>query len=393
MGRVVVVSESSHDLSVPWVQRFTETTWTVIDVSFALLLAAGTLTHLYVFPSSIPRSVLIPLDLAATLPIAVRRRYPGTSLSIVVVALAISTATGRSLAPVPVIALPLYSFTVVTNRRRSLYTLVGVESSLLVGLAVAALADRAHGDVTFNLILAAATWVVGDAVRTRRGYLEEQERQRHDQAVDNATRAIVEERLAIARELHDVLAHSLAVIAIQSGVGRHLLDTQPGQAREALEVIEYTSRDALDELRHVLGALRSADHDTVPTPGLAELHELVRSVISTGTSVELVTRGAEELVAPGLQLSLYRIAQEALTNVVKHAPGARARVELVVGHDEIRLDVTNTPSAQTRPNGPPGHGLLGMSERASLFGGTLRAEPQSHGGFAVTAVFPRERER
>ncbi len=382
------MSESTGDAALPWVERMTPAAWTAVDAAVAVLLAAATLTHLYAFPSSIPRAALVPVDLAATLPVAVRRRFPGAILIVVTLAVTISTAAGRSLAPAPVIALPLYSLTVTTGRRRSLYALVAVEASLLGGLLGASLAHHAQGDVTFNLVLAGASWVVGDAVRTRRGYLAEQERERRRRAVDDATRAVVDERLAIARELHDVLAHSLAVIAIQSGVGRHVLDTQPDQAREALEAVEHTSRSALDELRRVLGALRSDDVERVPTPGVADLGDLAARVSATGTPVEISVEGDPNRLAPGLQLSLYRIAQEALTNVVKHAPGARARVDLRVDADEVRLEVTNTPSARTRPAGPPGHGLVGMRERASLYGGTLTAEPRVRGGFAVTAHFP-----
>lgn len=359
-----------------------------IDVALAVLLAAASLGHLYAFPSSVPRAVLVPLDLAATLPLATRRRFPTASLVVVGLALAVSTGAGRSLAPAPVIAFPLYSLTLTSDRRRSVYALVAVELALLGGLAAGALAHRAQGDVTFNLVLAAASWVVGDAVRTRRGYLAEQERARQSRALDDATRAIVEERLAIARELHDVLAHSLAVIAIQSGVGRHVLDTQPDQARAALEVVETTSRSALDELRGVLGALRADDVARVPTPGVADLQDLASRVTDAGTPVEITRYGDVAALAPGLQLSLYRIAQEALTNVVKHAPGSRARVELDVETTGVRLEIVNTPSARTRLPGPPGHGLVGMRERASLYGGTLDAGPLARGGFAVTAHFP-----
>ncbi len=385
------MSDSSHDAPLPWVERMTPAAWTGVDAAVAALLAAATLAHLYAFPSSIPRAALIPLDLAATIPVATRRRYPAASLVVVTLALAIATAVGRSLAPAPVIALPLYSLTVAADRRRSLYALVAVEAALLAGLLGAVLIHRAEGDVTFNLVLAAASWVVGDAVRTRRGYLVEQERERRRRSVDDATRAVVEERLAIARELHDVLAHSLAVIAIQSGVGRHVIDSQPDQAREALETVEHTSRSALDELRHVLGALRSDDVARMPTPGVADLDDLAARVTATGIPVELSVDGDLASLAPGLQLSLYRIAQEALTNVVKHAPGARARVHLRVDPEQVRLEVTNSPGGPARPPGTPGHGLMGMRERASLFGGTLTAEPRERGGFAVVALFPHRR--
>ncbi len=382
------MSDVDADLAAPWVERLTARTWVILDVVLALVLAAGTLAHLFAFPSAVARAELGPLVLAATLPVAVRRRWPGATLVVVTLAMTVATAVGHSLAPDPAIAFPLYSLTLATSRRRSLAVLVAVEAALLAGLGVAALAQHAEGDVTFSLVLGAATWVIGDAVRARRGYLAEQERLGRERALDEAARALVEERLTIARELHDVLAHSLAVIALQSGVGRHVIDDHPDQAREALAAVESTSRGALDELRRVLGALRADEEDRGPAPGLGDLDALAARVEGAGTPVTLELEGDGTTLAPGLQLSLYRIVQEALTNVVRHAPGARATVRLRVGPEVVDLEVLNTPSARTRPPGPVGHGLIGMRERASLYGGTLRAGPRTTGGFSVRAVLP-----
>ena len=240
----------------PWLARLSTRQWVNVDYAVAAFFTAGALIHVLVlprFPTNValtyPLWVLAPIYLCATVPIAFRRRWPVAALAIVAGAVTASTFLGHPLAPAPLIALPLYSLTLVYPRRQSFVALALVEWSLLMAVATAWATGRHLGDVTFNFFLALATWFIADSIRTRRTYqrgllAQREERQRLE--IEEARRAIVEERMAIARELHDVVDHSLSVIAIQSGVGRHVLDTQPEEARKALAAVEATSLAALE---------------------------------------------------------------------------------------------------------------------------------------------------
>ena len=395
-----------RSLRPPLLERLTDEQWVRIDVVVAGLLLAVAVSHLIWFPelgsaASVAGSrwLLAPLYVAATVPIAVRRRWPLTALALTCAAVGVTTVLGHSLAPAPLLALPLYTVTMTYPRRRSLAALIAVEVTTLVSIALAALFGHMQGDVTFNILLALATWFVADSWRTRRVYLlglAEQEGERQRREIEGARRAIVEERLEIARELHDVVAHSLSVIAVQSGVGRHVIDTQPLEARKALLAVETTSRSALNELRRVLGVLRR-DGDEVaraPAPTMTDLGELVERVRATGVVVEVNVEGSGGSLPQGLELSLYRIVQEALTNVVKHAHGAPASVGVRYDDDEVVIEVLNglAPVGCTRAADPSDrrdhHGIVGMHERASAFGGSLVAGERSEGGFRVLARFP-----
>jgi signal transduction histidine kinase len=204
----------------------------------------------------------------------------------------------------------------------------------------------------------------------------------------------------IARELHDVVAHTLAVITVQAGVGRRLMAKRPEEAGAALESIEMIGRTAQDELRVVLGLLRDEEAEAAalaPAPKLVDLKELVDTVRASGTPVELRTSGTDRQLSPALELTLYRVVQEALTNVVRHAPQARATVDLTVSAAQVRLEVADDggsagPAAgdQERAGIPgTGHGIAGMRERIAAFGGSLVAEPLAR-GFRVRAEVPIE---
>ena len=391
----------------PFLERVTARQWTMVDVGLACLFLAGALARLFTRIdltglSPAPEWLLWTLYVVSTIPVAFRRRWPEFSLVCVAGALSILTVLGHSLAPAPVLALPFYSVILKYSRRQSLLVLAILESLALAAFIVAAVLRPIRGDVTFTIILVGATWFVGDSVRTRRVYqqgLDQQRRERQRQELDRAQRAIVEERMAIARELHDIIAHSLSVIAIQSAVGRHVIDSQPEEARTALGAIEETSRSALDELRGVLDVLRRVDDDEPdvnPAPTLADLDELVERVRSAGVPIEVQFSGAKPSLPRGLELSVYRIVQEALTNVVKHARSAHTRVRVHYATNELIVSVTNAPlGAGSRlpidhqsDHGGDRHGIIGMRERAAAFGGTLIAEPQLDGGFEVLARLP-----
>ena len=387
----------------PWLERLTSRQWVWVDYAAAALFTAGALAHLFVFPhfparapSPVSRALLVPLYLAATVPVALRRRWPVATLIVTGAAVALTTVLGHSLAPAPLVALPLYSLTLRYPRRQSLAAVIALEAALALSVGVAWSLGRAQGDVTFNFFLAAATWFIADSIATRRAYvrgLREQREERQRLEIEEARRAIVEERMAIARELHDVVAHSLSVIAIQSGVGRHVLDTQPGEARKALAAVEATSRAALEELRGVLGVLRRGDDDlaaTAPTPDLGDLDGLVERIRAAGVSVDVTLAGQVRDLPQGLELTIFRIIQEALTNVVRHAAGAPTTVIVDYRGDEILVEVRNARPARAGAATVParagtGHGIIGMTERARSFGGTLSAVALEDGGFLVRA--------
>jgi signal transduction histidine kinase len=201
--------------------------------------------------------------------------------------------------------------------------------------------------------------------------------------------------------LHDVIAHSLAVITVQAGAGRRLMAKRPEQAAIALESIEATGRSAQDELQVVLGLLREevgSSSGLAPVPGLADLGQLVDTVRAAGTAVEFHASGTNRPMSAALELSVYRVVQEALTNVVKHAPGARATVDVSVSEGEVSIEVGDdggAPTSQLRPSpsGPPAqpgtrHGIVGMRERVGAFGGSLMAGPLPGHGFRVSARVP-----
>ncbi|MEU3337443.1 sensor histidine kinase [Streptomyces sp. NPDC002144] len=218
-------------------------------------------------------------------------------------------------------------------------------------------------------------------------------RQLRAEQADRARREVAEERVRIARELHDVVAHHMAVINVQAGLARFVFTSDTRTAREALDTIAGTSGEALAELRRMLGLLRAdgvSGADSGPAPGLAQLAEMVERVRAGGVPVDLRVTGEPRPLPPGVQLCLYRVVQEALTNVVKHAPGAHATVELAYRAGEMAVSVVNEGEGviPDRKQERGGHGLIGMRERAKLYGGTIVVGPRSEGGFGVHLTLP-----
>jgi signal transduction histidine kinase len=248
-------------------------------------------------------------------------------------------------------------------------------------------------------------WAIGLAVRSRRETTEVRVREAEERANverQRAGRVLAEERLRIAQELRDVVAHSMSVIAVQAGVGAHMLERSPDQARAALDAISATSRGTLTEMRRLLGVLRDTDGARVhsPTPGIADLPTLVDDVRAAGVPVTLDVSGSSNVVHGGVELSAYRIVQEALTNVIKHA-GAITRVDVNVrylpgrvevevvddGRGAAAIAVSNGARTDTGAT-TSGHGLLGMRERVELWGGDLSVGPVAGGGYRVNALLP-----
>lgn len=254
--------------------------------------------------------------------------------------------------------------------------------------------DTNASDLSFIALVFVIAWALGVVAAGRRTYVDELERKTAELEAARhalAEQAVTQERSRIARELHDVVAHAMSVITVQAGVGGHLMAAHPHRAAEALGIIERTGRDALSELRRMLVVLRpgaDADSLSAPQPGVADLPTLIETARSAGVQVEIEQHGVGRQLPPGLGLAVYRVIQESLTNVVKHASGATATVCLAFGADrlvvEIRDDGRSAPRHVAR-----GQGLRGMAERVDLYGGRLVTAGGAD-GFRVTAMFPLE---
>ncbi|MFD0210027.1 sensor histidine kinase [Streptomyces hirsutus] len=253
------------------------------------------------------------------------------------------------------------------------------------------------------VILFTVVVMFGAALRGRREARAELRQQTTLTAEERARRTLLEERSRIARELHDVVAHHMSVISIQAQVAPHLVDNPSDELRENLAGIRQNAVDALTELRRVLGVLRSEHPDSpvyedgsgtaphAPQPTLDRLEALVENTRAAGLTVTTEVTGERRPLPPGVELSAYRIVQEALSNVLRHAPGATAHVVLTHEPHGLGVEVTNTrPTGEASPSAGAGHGLLGMRERAAMLGGSLTARPRSDGGYRVTARLPAD---
>jgi len=256
-------------------------------------------------------------------------------------------------------------------------------AGLAAALGVVWLLGRPGGAIVFTVAFT-PVWTVAYAARLHRVHTERL-------MAEHALRGLAEQRLRIARELHDIVAHGMSVITVQAGYGALVIDDQPGEARAALEAIETTGRRTLVEMRHLLGALRTDDGvDLEPVPALDsadDLDTLLERTASAGVRVHLRVCGAARSLPAGAGLTAYRVVQESLTNVVKHASAATARLTLDYRDDALVIEVTDPGVGCARPP-RLGHGLLGMRERVRLYGGTMEAGPLPDGGFRVLARLP-----
>jgi signal transduction histidine kinase len=359
-------------------------------------IGVATLATVLPFDPGSPRAwAAYLLVLAHTLPIAVRRRWPLQALGWGLATGAAFAALGLNLVSLS-LAVLIYVYTAAAHcpRRRSLAGLAATGTLLLLVWLARPRSIGDGGTLVVDGLIVAAAWWLGDGARRRQEAVSEARRRAEEleQAREElARRAVTEERLRIARELHDVVAHSMSIIAVQSGVGVHVLDSQPEEARKALVAVEATSRQALVEMRRLLGVLRQ-EHEPrgslAPAPGLAEVEALAAEVAGAGVRVEVRIEGTPAELPAGLDLSAYRIVQEALTNVVRHAGPATARVAIRYGPDHLAIEVVD--DGRGGNPGDQGHGLPGMRERAALYGGTLEAGPRPGGGFRVAASLPLE---
>jgi signal transduction histidine kinase len=375
----------------------------MIDV---LTAAATSLLAVYatlggLLGSSSGTTVLVWLiALAISLPLVIRRRWPVSVLGVVLTSAVVAVLLGMSTtAAVLTVAIAIYPVALSLAPRRSLVTLGATLLSVTLATVIAKTVLAPHflviapnpdslesgvlSSLSFSWFAIGAGWALGRSFRVRREHAVQLAEHRAQQAVS-------EERLRIAREMHDVVAHSMGVIVMKAAVANHVYDTRPEESREALAVIESVGRAALADIQRVLGSLRAAEEaDLAPSPDLDELPRLIDNARLADVRVEL-DRGPIPVLPAAIQLSAYRIVQEALTNVIKHVvPPARCTVRISAESGELHLVIIND-GIPRRPIGNPGHGLIGMRERAALHHGTLVAGRQPNGGFAVHARLPYE---
>jgi signal transduction histidine kinase len=267
----------------------------------------------------------------------------------------------------------------------------------LVGLLLVSHTQFDTGAFVLNVAIFSSAFMIGVTIRSRRlriGALEDRAaavaREREDEARNVAT----QERLRIARELHDVVAHSMGVIAVQAGTGEYLIDTDTAEAKRSLHAIAETSRSALAEIRRMLGVLRSDDGaaDRAPARGLDDLDELTGELAAAQVNVTVSVAGTPGALPRSVDLNAYRIVQEALTNVLKHAGPANASVSVRHDAGAVRLTISDDGDGSVVNTTGGGHGLVGMRERVAVYGGTLEAGPRSGGGFEVDAWLPYEED-
>ncbi|MCX5165843.1 sensor histidine kinase [Streptomyces sp. NBC_00264] len=367
-----------------------------LDCAFVFVYAAALLlTGSTAAPYS---AAAVPWELpvliaAATAPVAVRRIWPLPVFVLVLMVTVVAVVRDATWDPFLSAAYAMYTVALTLPSHR--WWQRWLPGLALAALALAGAAGATHagdaywwrggpGLLLLGLTALLASWQLGRAARQRRAFAVRAAQQL-------AQRAVAEERLRVARELHDVVTHSMGLIAVKAGVANHVLHVRPQEAHDALQIIERTSRTALNDMRRMLGVLRTSEGERQPVslgpvPGAVALPELVGQA-----GAQLTVRGVENL-PDGVALAVYRIVQEALTNVAKHAgPEPHCRVVVGANGHEVRIDITDDGDGRApRARTTGGHGIVGMRERVAMYGGTLTAGPRPEGGFAVHASLPYE---
>jgi len=334
----------------------------------------------------------LALVLANTLPLLLVRRNPLVVVLVLAVTYPVWLITGHGahlFQSLPTLA--ALFFLGAWDRPLWLRAFGPVSPVWMLGASVAGWWDADPLEIGYVAVVFVTVWMLGVLMATRRDHVVELEAKTAAlEAAERqlAHRAVAEERSRIARELHDVVAHAMSVITVQAGVGAHLIDSRPEQAAEALSTIERTGREAMSEMRRMLAVLQGSatTSRSDPQPGLADLHRLAEQVRAAGVPVTLETEGSARPLSPGLDLAAYRVAQEALTNVVKHAPRSRAEVAVRYRPDRVVVEVRQHGPAVAGPV-VAGQGLRGMAERVALYDGDLEFGPEPD-GFRVAADFP-----
>ncbi|MFJ3922861.1 sensor histidine kinase [Streptomyces sp. NPDC090022] len=381
--------------------------WAVMLFGISMLQVAGSVD------TARERLIAVPSVLGMTAVVALRRRWTMTMFWV-----AVASGCYQLLLSVPAhfgdfaMLVILYTVAAADVPRRLSRTALGV------GLAASPLyflrfpVDKSASSVeealfvVFMMVPFALAWVLGDSLRTRRAYyaqLIERNQRLEKEREAQAKVAVAAERARIARELHDVVAHNVSVMVVQADGAAYVMDVAPEQAKEALQTISGTGRQALAEMRRLLGVLRTGEpqesEDYVPQPDVEQIEVLVEQVRSSGLSVDFTVEGAPRQLPSGVELTAYRIVQEALTNTRKHGgPDARASVRLVYFDDGLGLLVEDDgrgAAHELYEDGGAdgaGHGLIGMRERVGMVGGTLDAGPRPGGGFRISALLPLKKK-
>jgi signal transduction histidine kinase len=360
---------------------------------------AGTTVIRYGHSPPVTAWILVAVVLT-TAPLAVRRKYPISTFCVILAALVAgrSHATGFTFAAAIFAA---YS-AVVYSRHRLLALFSLAAGAIIVTVVYPNTAPPVEAQYTALLVLL-PTVAAGNMMRTwreRAGSASDELRRAAAEHEAATQRAIALERSRIASELHDVVTHNVSVMVVQAGAARRVLDSSPADAREALLAIEASGRNAMTELRHLLSLLapdgstpESAEQDALrPQPGLHLVPELVVGVSAAGLPVSLSVTGAPRARPEGLDLAAFRVVQEGLTNVLKHAPAAMTAVSIQYRDDELLIEVSDDGTGAEAPGRSPGggRGLLGLRERIAIYGGSLDAGPRPGGGWRVRAMIPLE---
>ncbi|WAL69939.1 sensor histidine kinase [Amycolatopsis cynarae] len=366
-------------------------------VADLLLLLVDSLTP---HPEMTPWYLAIPVDLAMTLPLVFRRRYPLTVACVALVAATVHGALNLGVGSLGAV-IALYTLLVYVGRRQAAYYLAGLVLSS-AGLLAFTWTPGSIGTAIITLLVFAFCWVLGEFVGARQAYHKEVEARLHllETERDQASRiAVAEERGRIARELHDVVAHAVSVIVVQADGASYAVRSDPDLAQRAVETISRTGREALAELRRLLEVLRNNEdpgaEPRIPQPDAESMEELVDRVRQAGLPVRLDVEGGLGGLPAGVSLGVYRIVQESLTNTLKHAGrDARAEVRIRRGPHVVEVEVIDDGAGKARqlvPAGtalPGGNGVIGMRERAHVYGGTLDVGPAPGGGWRVRATLP-----
>lgn len=375
----------------------------VLCVVAVVLYAVLVPLHAVVYGTYLPAAMLLGAA-AVTAPLISRRR-PRTAIALFLVAallLPLLTALPEvtDIAPWPwsvpmIIAFVLFvaAITLQHGWRHGLFVLAAATAlSLLPSSAVpsAATSGAVIADLIVTTSVAATALLIAILIAGRFRIADELVRERAQSAQEQARRELVEERTRIARELHDVVAHSMSLIQVQASTARYRLPDLAGDAAEEFEGIAATARGSLGEMRRILGVLRTEDHaaELAPQRGIDHIPALVETTRRAGADVSLSGRVMGDVDAAA-QIALYRITQEALSNAVRHAPGARITVALSGTDESVSVQIVNGGSDRVASPTAPGHGLRGMSERAALLGGSVQAGPTDGGGWSVSAWLPR----
>jgi signal transduction histidine kinase len=385
-----------------YIRHMKQNSWQLPDAALLLLVGTTVAVGVSVRADGSSRPLALALGLAAVGALAIRRRAPTVALAVsgglVFAVFAVDHEAGAVAVVAPAVA--LYSLT-LSRGRVHLFTAVAAIATAVAVVDVLLGTGNAHRltlQTAAHVALVAIPVLAAEAMRSRRAYvqlllerLEQAERTREEEAQRRAE----QERLRIARDLHDVVAHTLTTINVQAGVAAHLLDRDPYDARGALATIETASHDALEELRAILGVLREPGNGGAPlepAPDLAMVGGLIDKARANGLEINFEVEGEQPPHVPEpVQVAVFRILQEALTNAGRHAPGAPSRVNLAYHPDRLRLSIENHTTGARNGNGSgEGVGILGMRERARALGGTLQAQ-RSGERFQVVADLPYNR--